>query len=130
MMGLCASELTDGILNLVSADCKQKQNKIVIIDIQANQITEVFFLPMSDKSGLVDCPVCIFMAFENFQTDDNCKICHSCLLLTHICYNCIFLDANCRSGVQVRKQFLKKFFFSSNNEVGSCTRMPKLALIK
>ena len=110
-----ASELTDGRLNLVSADCKQKQNKIVITDIQANQINEVYFLPMSDKSGLVVCPVCIlfyiFMAFDNFQTDDNCKICHSCLLLTHICYNCIFLDANCRSGVQVRTQFLKKKFF-------------------
>ena len=60
MVGLCASELTDGRLNLVSADCKQKQNKIVITDIQANQINEVFFLPMSDQSGLVDCPVCIF----------------------------------------------------------------------
>ena len=43
MVGLCASELTDGRLNLVSADCKQKQNKIVITDIQANQINEVFF---------------------------------------------------------------------------------------
>ena len=60
MVGLCASELTDGRRNLVSADYKQKQNKIVITDIQANQINEVFFLPMSDKSGLVDGPVCIF----------------------------------------------------------------------
>ena len=57
MVGLCAGELTAERLNLVSADCKQ--NKIVITDIQVNQINEVFFLPMSDKSGLVDCPLCI-----------------------------------------------------------------------
>ena len=133
MVGLCASELTDGRLNLVSADCKQKQNKIVITDIQASQINEVFFYKCQINLDLWFARYVffyIFMAFDNFQTDDNCKICHSCLLLTHICYNCIFLDANCRSGVQVRTQFLKKFFFSSNNEVGSCTIMPKLALIK
>ena len=63
MVGLCASKLTDGILNLVSVDYKQKQNKIVITDIQANQINDVFFLPMSDKSGLVVCPVCISFTF-------------------------------------------------------------------